>query len=72
MMKALPIPKIKMNQVWCWLKENLLLVLTFLGELPYGQAYIRLQHLYGRLVPTLWSAKSSNLLIIFLEKIDVR
>jgi len=31
MMKALPIPKIKMNQVWCWLKENLLLVLTFLA-----------------------------------------
>ena len=32
MMKALPIPTLKMNQVWCWFKENLLLVLTFLGE----------------------------------------
>merc|ERR1711936_574544 len=31
MMKALPIPTIKMNQVWAWLKENLLLLLTFLG-----------------------------------------
>merc|ERR1711936_725752 len=31
MMKALPIPTIKMNQVWSWFKENLLLVLTFLA-----------------------------------------
>ena len=35
MMKALPIPKIKMNQVLAWFRENLLLVLTFLGRSPY-------------------------------------
>merc|ERR1712168_1194913 len=31
MMKALPIPTLKMNQVLSWFKENLLLVLTFLA-----------------------------------------
>ena len=50
MMKALPIPTIKMNQVWSWFKENLLLVLTFLGELPYvhpQSACLMSYHLYG-------------------------